>query len=423
MGIPLLIFPLFSAGFVAAQNLKPTHKEYFDYNNGAWELALTSNLEYDERGNIIRDESNRPGEQAYRNILGYNSDNMLISEDEYVLDGGEWVHNSTNLLSYDSVVKKWRIGLANTDYIYNSTFRWYINVQRDGSGNITSAAYYWDDNDTPDALQYEVGIEYDNEGKATKITETNYNTEVSHKQRVWTNLVWENTDGQIVTNSLGASGSVYDCFLKGANRLKSADVAEDGEHKWTLTVDYSGEKDYSAKYTRDNAIIRSDKLEYTDSHGSYVQTLLDDGKWTQTIHEYDEHGNRTLVAKAQGTDPENLDPESSSFYENEYEPATGCLIQTITYDSENGETPEPSEKVTYSDFIDVSSSSITMIENDIRTRISVNGLTISAKGSGGLTVYTLDGRLVGKTDNDSITVPSSGLYIISVDGRTTKIII
>lgn len=411
----------------SASNLKPTHCQSWAYEDGEWTLDGNTIIGYDERGNMIDIQTlDDPCGTEWREVYTYTAENMFLTDDHYIrYDKGEWKYTSHGDFSWDTVVKTWQIGYSNVSMDNGSKYRWYIVVTRDDMGRVSRGEYYWSVDDNPGELQYEMNVEYDSAtGKASKIEEKYYGEDYAGNTRVWTNLDWENTDGQIVTYTLGgAKRSLYASFMTGANRLKSADVLENNETAWSLSTEYSGEKDYSRKILSGNEIVRIETMEYTDDYGSYTRTIFSDGEWEQNLREYDEHGNIVLSAEAVGTDLENLAPVSSSFYENEYDPTTGALLQTIESRSEDGEMPTPQYKNVFSNFVEIGNSGIEGIESDSNLQLVVNGLTILASGASSLLVYNLDGMLVSSANGESVNVPTKGMYIVLIDGKPKKVVI
>jgi len=411
----------------SASNLKPTHCQSWAYEDGEWVLDANTIIGYDEHGNMIDIQMlDDPCGTEWREVYTYTAENMFLTDDHYIrYDNGEWKYTSHGDFSWDNVVKTWQIGYSNVSMDNGSKYRWYIVVTRDDMGRVSRGEYYWSVDDNPGELQYEMNVEYDSAtGKASKIEEKYYGEDYAGNTRVWTNLDWENTDGQIVTYTLGgAKRSLYASFMTGANRLKSADVLENNETAWSLSTEYSGEKDYSRKILSGNEIVRIETMEYTDDYGSYTRTIFSDGEWEQNLREYDEHGNIVLSAEAVGTDLENLAPVSSSFYENEYDPTTGALLQTIESRSEDGEMPTPQYKNVFSNFVEIGNSGIEGIESDSNLQLVVNGLTILASGASSLLVYNLDGMLVSSANGESVNVPTKGMYIVLIDGKPKKVVI
>lgn len=56
-------------------------------------------------------------------------------------------------------------------------------------------------------------------------------------------------------------------------------------------------------------------------------------------------------------------------------------------------------------------------------RLHVSGKTVTAEGSKSLQLYSLDGKLVGKSQMGSITAPAAGTYVVVADGTKSKIIL
>jgi len=412
----------------SASNLKPTHCQSWAYENGEWVLDANTIIGYDERGNMIDIQTlDDPCGTEWREVYTYTAENMFLTADHYIrCDKGEWKYTSHDDFSWDTVVKTWQLGFSNVSMDNNDNkYRWYIIVSRDDLGRVTRGEYYWSVDGNPGVLQYEMNVEYDSAtGKASEIEEKYYGEDYAGNTRVWTNLDWESTDGQIATYSLGgAKRSLYASFMIGENRLKSADVLENNESTWSLSTEYTGEKNYSRKILSGNEVVRIETLEYSDEYGSYTHTIFSEGKWKQDLREYDEHENIVLSASAEGTDLENLDPVSSSFYENEYDPTTGALLQTIESRSEDGEMPTPQYKNVFSNFVEIGNSGIGSVGSDGNPQLVINGLRVSAAGASSLLVYRLDGTLVSSASGESVTVPSKGMYIVLVNGKPQKVVI
>ena len=55
--------------------------------------------------------------------------------------------------------------------------------------------------------------------------------------------------------------------------------------------------------------------------------------------------------------------------------------------------------------------------------LHITGKTITAAGVKQLQLFTIDGKLMGNSQNGTITAPSSGIYIVVADGKTLKVVL
>lgn len=55
--------------------------------------------------------------------------------------------------------------------------------------------------------------------------------------------------------------------------------------------------------------------------------------------------------------------------------------------------------------------------------LHITGKTITAAGVKQLQLFTIDGKLMGNSQNGTITAPSSGIYIVVVDGKKLKVVL
>ena len=55
--------------------------------------------------------------------------------------------------------------------------------------------------------------------------------------------------------------------------------------------------------------------------------------------------------------------------------------------------------------------------------LRIDGKTVTAVGSKSLRLYGVDGKLVGESQQGSVTAPSAGIYVVVADGVKTKIVL
>ena len=59
----------------------------------------------------------------------------------------------------------------------------------------------------------------------------------------------------------------------------------------------------------------------------------------------------------------------------------------------------------------------------LASHLRIAGKTITAAGVKQLQLFTIDGKLMGNSQNGTITAPSSGIYIVVVDGKKLKVVL
>ncbi len=187
------------------------------------------------------------------------------------------------------------------------------NITRDEAGNITSveiATLYNGDYDP----SIKLNVTYGADGKAVSITESQLTYDgISFAWKdgyVYSEIEWENTDGQIYQ---------IDDLMRGANRIKSANVAspEDGL-RFNLTVEYfEGSEKYVARMV---PVIVDEEDGDMPQLGIATYTPLDD------------NGSYTLVTETQYT-PEDVFIETET---TKYDPYGYIIFEEFKY-SEFGE--------------------------------------------------------------------------------------
>lgn len=391
---------------------RPATETIYVWTGEKWEHIETYLLEFYPDGKPKVEFIIAPGSrEVNRTSYEYNASGYTTLElEEVSRTGKDYQVSKRDETEYDSrldwvAVKRlqWVSINGNLKLAGNCFTR---TITRNDEGNITSveiATLYNGDFDPSERLE----ITYGEDGKASVIKATSLadngdGTFVWKESSVYSDITWENTDGQIYSNEV---------LLSGNNRIKSAKCIS-GADVLDITVDYIDDKgSYNATY---KGLI--DGLETTvetesrilDDLGSeslrQTFTYIENGEtYVESYYQavaYDSWGYQTLYE-----DIDNCDPEHPIIYDRltgeiECDPATG-LPATYTVSQYNPDTDEMEafQKVEFSDYVDTA---------------GIDGIAADA-AEGETVYYNLQGIRVDK--------PASGLYISRRGNTTRKVII
>lgn len=420
----------------AAKLWRPKTEEHFIFMEDEWLPDGTASLTYDKAGNILTETVDYDGELE-RTTYTYNENNKKTSETVEFFDAEEevWVNDTKTTYTYDSVLPDFQT--SKYEYTWDDVEQdWAINkskqsqrrtITRDAKGNITSVELeaYFSYTGTWDKVQ-RTDITYDEAtGKAIAFdfrltTWGPDETLVYGSPERYKNIVWENTDGQIVAEDL------TEC-LYGANRFKSADYYEVEDGVETLSNHFEvayvdGKEDFELTITSAEGLEKVvGKYTVTDANGSvfvtnsyyYSDYFL--GSEYSTL-EYDDHGNITLEEEGELISDDEREIYGGARYTNTYDDEMGVLTEVLMEEylfdepEEGAEDVEvttgsyqPSEKFVYSDYYDVFTA--------------INGV-VGSTSTDATTIYNLQGVAV---DRDAKNLPA-GLYIIKQGNRVQKML-
>lgn len=390
--------------------LLPTHEEAFSYEDGEWVAYSTYEIAYDSNGNVLTETEEMDGEYT-KTVNTWNSDGMIASKTvSYSDDGETFTDNDKIVYTYDEKVKN--LITESAEYYWQNEAWTLVSagktykriVKRNASGNVTSMELQTYYSGAYEAM-YLTTTTYGSDGKPATIKFEELDSEdgttyAMTESGTLTDIVWQNTDGQIVC---------YDSndLFTDSNRIKIANITYDGETVGNISVSYDdlGGYEATAIYTGEDSQKAVMKLTYTDQNGSYTyENQLYEGddetpsESEKYVCEYDSHHNCTL-------EESYLDGELDYAVKTDYTYTDGSdypsqQIQS-EYDSETGEYT-PAFKVVSSDYKDVTS-----VKN-----ISADDANAPE------TVYTTSGIRVA---NNSSQLPR-GLYIVKKGAKTTKLL-
>lgn len=422
---------------------KPGSETFYIYEEGEWLPVASSTMTYDKAGNPLTVTMDEDG-MLMRSTYTYDANNMRTSETVETDESGsgeEWIYDTKTVQTYDPIV---------TDFVTSKMeYSWddvesnwgpgnkqsqKRTVTRDAKGRVTSLEItaYFSYTDSWDIVS-RTDISYDEAtGKAVTYAYRQADSLDPETGKIilgspttYKNIEWENTDGQILKD--------FDELVLGANRFKKADIySGEGEEEELLGS-------YEVVYTEGKADfvltgLSADGMEKevrtyttTDGNGSFTEEIAyymdedEDGELTEEecvreslIMQYDEQGNRTLEEYHAQETPDSEDEiigGSRTIYT--YDETTKAVKEAVEeeyfveYDDESGDIIsagyEPLGKIVYSDFTDVTVTSI-------QTAATEAGATKA--------IYNLQGIAVG-TSTDNLP---AGIYIVKKDNKTYKMI-
>lgn len=397
------------------------------WNSEDWELSETYQISYDENGNkktqTVFDAEGYVSRESYT----WNENGMLATRlGEVDEEGtGDFVESSRLRREYDSRLISF-ITFNDQEAFYGDSWvpsnSYKQTITRDASGNITlmERAVYFQGIYDP---VFRLAITYGEDGKASTIEASELKYDYASQDYYWevtdlySDIVWEETDGQIV-----GIEDMEDLFL-GANRIKSATMEVEGQ-TGELKVDYLGDDCFTATMT-----VEDEEMEGVTMLGTVEYGALDfDSDDGITKHIYKGHSVTTttdflygeevlgreviketyiyspddliILEQVEYGDGENFEIESRIEGEVEYDEEHGYPVAwTVSeYDYDLDEIL-PSFRAEYSDYVSIPVSGV--------EEIDVTSSDSSVR------YYNLQGQEVKN--------PTTGLYIRVKGNKSEKI--
>ena len=278
---------------------------------GEWILTETNNYTYNSMGLATEDYTvDGDNEGATRIVYTYNDNgNWKTRESQSSSDLINFRNSEKTVREFDAVVP----GFVTATYGYNwlnyewqqTGNNWEREVTRDTDGNVTKVERRVLYNGIFDPTQ-RFFVEYGADGKASKLwseelTSNGFNL-YWEEGDVYTDIVWERTDGQILSD---------EDLMYGANRISSAKVISDGD-ELSINVEYRDELGSfkgEIKGLIDGMEVTS-VIEHTvcDIYGSYDEVITEtytfEGESETTVatnrYRTDDFGLDLLVCPAMG---------------------------------------------------------------------------------------------------------------------------
>ncbi len=393
----------------------PQHQNLHQWE-GSWVLQNVMTTSYTPTGKVaVELVTDAAYGGAVRETNTYNDNDMLATSLlEISADGTAFTNSEKKQRTYDSRLTD--VIVENLQWIWTTQWEQIGNnykrtITRDAAGNITNveiATLYQGSFEPTERL----AVTY-TDGKASAIVaealdyDENYNL-IWVKSAELTNIVWEQTDGQIYE---------LEDLMGGANKIKSCHMANI-EDDVDISVIYN---DHGYVATRTGLVQGYEatavvEYEITDANGSEriteTFTMVEDGEtyvesYTD-IYEYDSYGFATKEMSTSEFMGETT-VESLITGELTYDTTHGYPLtyttQIAEYDENTGEIVMVNDlHVEMSDYVDAT------------TLAGINDVTVGS-GEAEAEYYRIDGT---RADADNL---APGLYIVNRAGKATKVII
>lgn len=327
-------------------------------------LSYNTALTYTSEGLPVEEVQVAVDGTRMRRTLTYTPEGRMASELIEYFVGGEWVKYRTRTREYD---RQTGIITLSEDYTYEGSTSYPGNcyrreITRNDDGNVTEVILSVFFNNEYDPTQ-RITIGYGEDARANSIS--CFDLTAVGSDLVWmpgatyTEIVWHETDGQIVS---------VDDFFRGANRIASAHYINTNNGKpwndYDLAATYADEgpdfvaisnglcqniedaritRDYKVTTAADGNVTTSLLTTYevpTDPEflpANYLETsVVDAGGFEIELSQY-----------AWETDPEQRDLLTQVLTEVVYDPATGHALSATT--TEDG---MPLTRIEYSGYVD-----------------------------------------------------------------------
>lgn len=389
---------------------RPAHEEEWIYED-EWVKEADIDYTYDVLGNITT-QLNYDDLSKNLTVYEYAANGLWSSQTQSTAEGSdEFVNTERRTRVFDNIVED--LVIESNAYNWDGNdwasvdngHTWRRIVSRDTKGNITGISVEVPGENSFEATRRST-ITYNADGLADtwKYEEYTYDGETFFWEEFYTltDLVWQQTDGQItVEDDLAA-------FFTGDNKLKSATVNEP-EIGVTgfITATYEDNGSYTYTFTYNGDVPESDVCSYTvtDANGSYTieNTYSVDGeametsKFEVTVNDYGE-----VILEEEFMDDEQLGGVKNDLTYGSYDYPEERIISE--FDPESGEYL-PFIKVISSDFTDITTNAITD--------------TATPESPADSKVYDMLGRRVDPTSGN---LPA-GVYIVTGNGHAKKILL
>ncbi len=406
---------------------KVSHDKQYTYDDteGTWEFAADDYYTYDANGNVTVQIQDDGSEKVKAETVYDAAGNAIGQVTSISEDGDNYTPYNKKTSTYDGntgTVTGYESWTLDGDTWTMGYGCYKIAITRNADGNVTKVTKTEYDNDSQEWTKTDE-VTYTYTAGSTGPTGCTYSgidedTNEYGVIDVFTNMVWEKCDGQLVDEQ-----SLPATWFWGSNLLKSATLVESG-----VTLNVEGKNDengfvMSMTSPSNTLYLQTMEMKVNDENGSYTF-----GNYLYASHSgdvskgdtdligcayetitYDEKGNITLdEAYTSDLDYMQWNPavELVQGMKNEYTYSDnygGEISETTTsyYDTDT-EAYIPTVKVSAIEYIDLATA-ISDIKTDTDTSVKV---------------YNAQGVAVG-TSTDGLP---RGLYIVKQGGKTFKTI-
>lgn len=238
---------------------------YWNSDTNAWGDASVIKYTFDNQDRLIKEQH---GTHEYTEYT-YDSEGRVATNTYYSLNEstGKFEKTGETTYKYDSIIKDYVI--EQTTVNSESTFTFGTEITRNADNNITLLRDYTANNGASrDYNGSQIEITYGTDGKAIAIDEYYLENGKKNYSYQMKDIVWENTDGQIIQIEFDDPNSTS---YFGNNRLKSANITDSNwPYPANLTVVYDGANYNSSLIMTNNTKLLTIDYKSTDSYGSYT---------------------------------------------------------------------------------------------------------------------------------------------------------
>ncbi len=378
-----------SARFFKPQTV--SYQYYMDHSS-SWGDMNVEKYTYNADGSV-----NTMEETGQKTVYTYNQDGNVAKVEVINVYNGANKPVTTTEYEYDPVVKNFVV--AETEYFYQGnseplyTTGNGTEITRDASGNITKVRTYNISNGNKTYDDDQMIVEYGSDGKAStityeKLTQKNGQT-TSEIEEQWTNIVWNTTDGQIL--SMDCDDINSDMYFS-ANRVASANVtSENWPEPALFTATYDGDSYHSLMMMGDQKIneitfnctekfapreefdecysytAETYEVEFDEDNGQFYIESRVSKKETNTADPF----GFCLLNEQTTTDYRqsgNTTETESKKTEVTYDDQTGFPVQAAKWEKEDDDKDfKPVSLYFFSDYVNVDPAGVSAIQPDDST--------------------------------------------------------
>lgn len=275
-----------AASSTAARFFRPqtVSYQYYQSYKDTWGDMNTEKYTYNTDGSVATME-----ETGQKTVYTYNADGNLVKEEVFNVYNGANKPVTVTEYEYDPIVKDFVV--AETEYFYQGqseplyTTGNGTEITRDSAGNITKTRTYNISNGKKTYDDEQMTIQYGPDGQASTVTieklKTKNGQTVTEVEEQWTDIVWNTTDGQILSMEFDDPDS--DMYFS-ANRVASATyTSEDLPQAAQFTATYDGDS-YHSMLMMGNDRIREITF---DAVGKFAPREDFDECWSYSAETYE----------------------------------------------------------------------------------------------------------------------------------------
>ncbi len=387
LGLTAIATPVLAEQATSVFKPQTVSFQYYMPRTSSWGEMNVEKYTYNPDGTV-----NTMEETGQKTVYTYDSDGRVIKEEVYsVYSGGSKLITATEY-EYDPVIKNFVISETENYYQGKSeplyTTGNGTEITRDGYGNITKVRTYNVANGNKTYDDDQMIVEYGSDGTAVrvayeKLDKKNGQT-ISQIEEEWTNIVWDTTDGQIL--SMESDDFDSDMYFS-SNRVASATfTSEDLPSAATFTATYDGDsyhsllmmgkekireitfnciekfsprEDFDEYYSYDAEVFET---EYDEENGQYIVESTVTKKESNRTDAYGFiilNEQTTTEHKTSGDKTETETKKTDVSYDEQ----SGYPIQATKWEKDDSDKDfQPVSMYFFNDYVKVEPASVTNLE-------------------------------------------------------------